>query len=403
MATCIVAQAGGPTAVINSTLYGIIDEAKRVGIQRILGARGGIRGVIEEDFVELGTLDPSTLSLIRTTPGAILGGCRHRLSDSGAGVLEFQRIMRVLDRHDISFFFYIGGNDSMDTALKIQNACQANGLDISVIGIPKTVDNDICHTDHCPGYGSAAKFIATAVIEAGLHARSMFADEKVVILETVGRNTGWLAASSALARRRTDDPPHLVYLPEVDFSEDKFLGDIDECVSTLGGAFVVVAEGIRTRDGRLLGAVDEGRMSDPFGHPQLGEAASHLSRLVRTHLGLSVRYVKLDICQQSAIHLASRTDWEEAAIVGRRAVDYAIAGKSGVMVSLERAEGEGPAKTGCVPLVHVANVERRIPLEWIDSSGTFVTDQFISYLSPLILGEVPIPMEGGLPVYAKML
>lgn len=413
MSTCVVAQAGGPTAVINSTLYGVVDEAKRAGISKILGARGGIRGILKEDFVDLGRLDQNTLARIRRTPGAALGGCRYKLPSGPEGSRDFDRIAYVLAKHNVRYFFYVGGNDSMDTALKIHECCASRGLDVSVIGIPKTVDNDICHTDHCPGYGSAAKYIATCVREAGIHAASMYDDEKVVILETVGRNTGWLAASSALAKTREGSAPHLIYLPEVDFSEDRFLADVDRCISRLGGAFVVVAEGIKTKDGRLIGNADP-ELKDPFGHPQLGEAASYLCGLVRARLKVSARYAKLDICQQSAMHLASRTDWEEAAHVGRQAVSHAVAGGNCVMVSLRRPEGPDPKRdarargevrcgVGWVPLSLVANMERRMPDEWIDRSAAFVTPDFLSYLTPLVLGEVPALLESGLPVYADPL
>lgn len=413
MSTCVVAQAGGPTAVINSTLYGVVDEAKKAGISKILGARGGIRGILKEDFADLGRLDQNALARIRRTPGAALGGCRYKLPSGPEGSRDFDTIARVLGKHDVRYFFYVGGNDSMDTALKIHECCASRGLDVSVIGIPKTVDNDICHTDHCPGYGSAAKYIATSVREAGIHAASMYDDEKVVILETVGRNTGWLAASSALAKTKENSAPHLIYVPEADFSEERFLADVDRCISRIGGAFVVVAEGIRTREGRLVGTADPD-LKDPFGHPQLGEAASYLCGLVRARLKVTARYAKLDICQQSAMHLASRTDWEEAAHVGRQAVRHAVAGGSCVMVSLGRPGLLDPkhdarpcrevrCPVGWVPLSLVANMERRMPEEWVDRNAAFIKPDFLSYLKPLVLGEVPVLLESGLPMYADPL
>ncbi len=399
--TCIVAQSGGPTAVINSSLCGVVDEARHHScINRVFGALNGIEGVISERFVDLSAMDGELLRRVRNTPGAILGGCRHMIGEGGEGEKELERVLEVFAKHRVRCFIYIGGNDSMDTALKVHRACLAQGRDVSVIGVPKTVDNDLAETDHSPGFGSAAKYVATSVLEAGIHASGMFSAENVVIVETVGRNTGWLAAASVLAKRNDGDPPHLIYLPEVPFSFDGFLEDVSLAVKRYKGAFVVVGEGIRTRTGEMVGATS---LRDPFGHPHLGEAASNLARLVRQELGLTARFIKLDLCQQSAMHFASLTDWEEAYSLGKAAVRNAIEGLKGAMVTLVRKPGYGyECSAGHALLEKVANVEKPIPDIWLTREARRVHPDLVEYVLPLIQGEVAIPMKGGLPDYGSL-
>lgn len=398
---CVIAQSGGPTAVINSSLCGVVDEAREHScVGKVFGAFNGIEGVISGRFIDLSSMDGEWLKRIRHTPGAILGGCRHMIREGDQGEKEIESILEVFVRHQVRYFFYIGGNDSMDTALKVYRACATRGYDISVVGIPKTVDNDLAETDHSPGFGSAAKYVATSVLEAGIHASGLFSAENVVILETVGRNTGWLAAASALARRHDGDPPHLVYLPEVPFSFDVFFDDLSSVVKHYKGAFVVVGEGIRTVAGEMIGAASS---KDSFGHPHLGDAAANLARFVRKELGLTARFIKLDLCQQSAMHFASLTDWEEAYSLGRTALRYALEGLSGVMVTLVRKPGpQYECSPGFVPLERVANVEKPVPDVWLTGVARAVHPGLIEYILPLIQGEVEIPIVGGLPHYARL-
>ena len=400
----IVGQSGGPTCVINSSLFGIIDEARRrVEIGKIYGAIYGIEGILKRRIVDLDKELPENIEGLKTTPGAALGGCRYMLGSDDPKDEGTKGIFELFDHLGVRYVLYIGGNDSMDTANKIASAAQRMGYPLQVIGVPKTVDNDLVLTHHCPGYGSAAKYVAASVREAGLHAESMRTSEPVTILVTVGRNAGWLPAASALARNGEEEAPHLICFPEVLFSLDRFLADVERVYRRTGSVFIVSGEGLQRKSGDLVVAKRDDTATDPFGHPELGGIGDYLKEEIERRLGLHTRIIRLDICQQSAMHFASLTDQREAELAGRKAIEYALEGRSRHMVTLVVPPGPNyRCITSAVELSAVANRERRLPREWINAQGNHVVPTFLDYVHPLIQGEVKIPLEGGLPVYKRL-
>jgi len=404
--TCLVAQAGGPTSVINRSLYGVISEAKACGqFDAIWGGLHGVDGVIAGRCVDLGTLSDEELEQLKRTPGAALGGCRTQIKSEQ----EALRVVQALQQRRVGCFFYIGGNDSMDTAKKVHEAAQTLGYALQVVGIPKTVDNDVTHTDHTPGYGSAAKYVATSVLEAGLHAASMVGYEPITLCETVGRHTGWLPGASALARRQEGDAPHLIYLPETPFVWEQFFEQVENVYRRWGHAFIVCGEGLRDRQGDYITAAGAaGRVNDvaldDFGHPLLGGVSHVLADALQQRLQLKTRAIKLDICQQSALHCSSAVDAQEAEAVGRRAVRAALDGQGGHMVAFKRC-GDHPycCELSLVALAKVANAERYVPPEWIDDKKHSVRTAFLDFVRPLIQGRVNVPLHEGLPRYVNWL
>lgn len=393
----VVAQSGGPTAVINNSVCGVVQEWLRSGVPgTIFGALFGIKGIIENNLLNLSLQKGSIIDGLKYTPGAALGSSRYRLRKEE----DFLRLLQMFKENNIRYFFYIGGNDSMDTAARVQKLAERERYEMSVIGIPKTIDNDLSFTDHCPGYGSAAKFLAATVMETGLDLKNLVTNNRVVVLETMGRNTGWLAAASALARRREQDPPHLIYFPEVPFKKDNFLADVERVYQNTGYVYIVASEGLVDREGKYIFA---GKSTDSFGHVQLGGLADTMRDIIQSELGLKVRANVLGTLQRSAMHYASLTDALEAYMVGRQAVKLALQGRSGVMVTLFREDAEEyRCITGSVALEKVANVERKLPYEWINDAGNDVTDDYIRYARPLITGEVRVPHQGGLPDYVSL-
>jgi len=402
--SCVVAQSGGPTAVINQSLYGVIQEAQRhKEIEEIYGARNGILGLIKGELIDLKKKENYAIDGLRTTPGAALGSCRYRLRSWRESSRDFEKIIKVCRRYNLRYFFYIGGNDSMDTANKVNEAAKRMNYRLKVIGIPKTVDNDLLFTDHCPGFASAAKYLAISVIEAGRHLESLYDSEAVAILETLGRNTGWLAGSCALAKRSEEDAPHLIYFPEIPFSLDKFIEDVKEVYNKIGGVFIVVSEGLRDKKGNYICERKSKVSTDAFAHPELEGVSNYLKEVIESRFKLKVRTIKPDICQQSAVHFASGVDMEEAYLVGREAVKSALKGKSGYMITIKREKGKVyKRKISIVKLSLVANMERRVPRRWINREGNFVTGEFVNYIHPLIQGEVNIPIQNGLPYYPRL-
>jgi 6-phosphofructokinase len=378
-ANLLIAQGGGPTAVINCSLYGAIRQAMgSPRIDGVLGARCGITGVLRESFVDIRTLSRDMIESLRRTPGAALGSCRHKVTEE-----DYPRILEVFRRYEIRYFFYIGGNDSMDTACKVDRLARNEGYELFVIGIPKTMDNDLPLTDRCPGYGSAARYVAQSVRDLGSDVRSL--PTPVSIFETMGRDAGWVAAASALAKAEPDDAPHLIYLPERPFDPERFLGDVDSVVRRLGWAVVVVSEGIRLTDGQPVYAFDEDSQRDTFGHVLAGDVAPYLAALVSRTLKLRCRSEKPGLLGRSSILHVSPVDQQDALQVGRDAVDAALGGHSGEMVTLlPCANAAEPSVTGLAALAQVANGERRVPDDWIAESGTFVTKAFCDYARPLI-------------------
>lgn len=399
---CLVGQSGGPTAVINSSLLGVIRGAEySADIDKIYGAKHGIEGILNNNIYDLTMEDAEEIELIKYTPSSILGSCRYKLADLEEDESDYKKIFKIFSKYDIGFFFYIGGNDSMDTVKKLNNYAQQKGYDINIIGIPKTIDNDLMGTDHCPGYGSAAKYIATGVME--IIRDSIVYDKEVVhIIEVMGRHTGWLAAASILAQNDYLGSPELIYLPEVPFDKDTFLKETEDQLAKKKKITIVVAEGIKDIKGRYI--VDSGVAEhDEFGHSQMGGVANLLGKWVKEFLCNSVKTIELNIMQRAALHSVAGTDLEEAFKVGIEAVKFAVAGETGKMVALKRINNN-PYKIVCevVPVEIVANKEKKLPSAWIDQEKKTIKSDFIEYILPLIQGEIKIPTRMGLPRYAKL-
>ncbi|HIE28433.1 TPA: 6-phosphofructokinase [Candidatus Poribacteria bacterium] len=381
----IVGQSGGPTAVINNSLCGVIQEAqKHSDIENIYGMLHGIQGLLEENIIDLGRQKPEIIEGLRSTPSAALGSCRYKLKDE-----DCEKILDIFKKYNVRYFIYNGGNDSMDTAHKVGELAKSEGYELRCMGVPKTVDNDLAFTDHCPGYGSVSKFNAIATRDAGRDTEAIGIVDKVKIIETMGRNTGWITASTALAKDSEDSAPHLIYLPERVFDEEKFLADVESVYSRLGYALITVCEGLKDKDGKYLTASDRAIYADAFGHKQLGGVADYLCSIIADNLKIKARFDKPGTIQRMSSLCASKTDAEEAYMVGQAAVENAIEGASGYMVSLVR-ESNDPYKctTGLVPLEKVANAEKPVPDEFINEAGNFVTGAYIEYAKPLI-GELP--------------
>ncbi len=393
----IVAQSGGPSAVINNSICGVVEtwfqEAGELG--RIFAGISGVKGILEENIIDLSAQSRADIAALRHTPGAGIGSCRHKVSAN-----EHGKLVEILKKHNIRYFFYNGGNDSMDTAFKTLQAAAAAGWEMRVIGVPKTIDNDLPFTDHSPGFGSAAKYIAATVRETGIDLESVSTKNKVTIVECMGRNAGWLTAAAALSRRYDDEAPHLIYLPEVPFSKRKFLADVETVYQQLGYCFVAVSEGITDEKGEYCFTTGA---RDAFGHVQLSGVGIALKDLVEAELGIKARCNTLGTCQRAAMHFASKTDADEAYLVGQTAVRYSLADKNGVMVTLNRVS-DLPYECVCgeIPLDRVANTEQLLPLEWINPERNYVTQDFLRYARPLIEGEVALPMAGGLPDYVRL-
>lgn len=392
----VVAQSGGPTAVINNSLCGVIQGWLNNNFEgTLLGAVHGIRGVLEEDFIDLSRQKRENIEGLRFTPGSALGSCRYKLREE-----DYRTLLNVFQEKDIRFFFYIGGNDSMDTANRVHQLALEDNYEMMVMGIPKTIDNDLPLTDHCPGYGSAAKYLAATVLETGIDLKGVLNNNRIKLMEVMGRNAGWLAASTALARRSEKDAPHLIYLPEVPFSKEQFLLDVQKTYQKLGYAYIVVSEGIVDKSGRYIVSTSS---KDSFGHSELGGLAGILKELIENKVGIKVRCNVLGTAQRAAMHFASRTDAGEAYMAGTEAVRLAAQGVSGNMVTLVRGDS---ADYVCFPanveLDKVANVEKKVPLKWINEEGNNVTEEFIRYAKPLIQGEVAVPTKDGLPDYREL-
>jgi 6-phosphofructokinase 1 len=403
----LVAQSGGPTVVINASIAGVIQEAGRHPefIDEIYGALNGILGILNEELIDIQDEKSSTIEGLKHTPGAALGTCRYKIDykrKPEQAARDFDRIFEVFKAHNIRFFFYAGGNDSQDTAHKIHQEAIKRGWDMRVIGVPKTIDNDLPHTDHCPGYGSAIKYNATTVMEVAADFSSMAADDgSCCVVEVMGRAAGWIAAGTVLAKRKPDDAPHIILLPEVDFNEDAFIRKVQETVARFNYCMVVVGEGLKDEAGEEI-AADKTKL-DAFGHPVLSGAGDRLTEIVSQRLKLKARTVKLGYAQRAAAHCASQQDVEEAVACGKAAVLATVQGHNGFMVKLVRTSNN-PYRwtTGLQPLGDIANVENFIPRDWISDDGFLPNEKFIEYAQPLIAGELHVPEEGGLPKFAAL-
>ena len=399
---CIIGQSGGPTSVINASAYGVIRTALDTGcITKVYGAAHGIKGVLEDKLYDMGYEDAYELSLLMNTPSSELGSCRYKMADPEADDTDYRRILEIFKKYDVRYFFYNGGNDSMDTCDKISRYMEKSGYECRIMGVPKTIDNDLTNTDHCPGFGSAAKYIATSCAEVYKDAH-VYDTGMIVIIEIMGRHAGWLAASSALASL-TGCGPDLIYLPERDFDMDEFVASADRIYREKGNCIAVVSEGIHYADGRF---VSEAKVSatDGFGHAQLGGLASLLANVVKERTGAKVRGIELSLLQRCGAHIASKTDVDEAFLAGKAAVEAAVAGETGKMVAFKResADGKYVCVPTLVPLTSVANYEKKVPAEWITPDGASVTQDFIDYALPLISGEPERPTENSLPRYARL-
>jgi len=400
----IVAQSGGPTCAINASVCGVIQEAIGSGrIGRIFGADNGILGVLREDLFDISAESPETIEALKQTPSAAIGSCRYKLKTLDESKADFERVLEVFRAHEIHYFFYAGGNDSMDTADKINHLAADSGYELVCMGVPKTIDNDLPFTDHCPGYGSVARYVAISAMEAGRDTESLYTADTCTILEVMGRNAGWIAAASGLASRTERDAPHLIYMPEIPFSVDKLVEDVRDTLERMRGVFIVVGEGIRDEKGNFL-AEDTGAFgTDSFGHKQLGGAAAVVKAIIEKQVGIKARYNLLGTQQRSAMHYASLTDVEEGYLCGQMAVRCALKGENGKMITLVR-ESDSPyhCSTGVANLGDVANSEKKVPREFINDRGNHVTEAFKDYVRPLVQRQAPVKIgDDGLAVYMR--
>ena len=398
----VVGQSGGPTAAINATLSGVIKgalEAKEEGIIGTLyGMRNGIEGFLKENLIDLFDVfeNAHDLSTLEATPAAALGSCRRKLKSHEEDAETYAKILEILKKYDIRYFFYIGGNDSMDTVLKLSRYAASHDYELRVVGVPKTIDNDLMATDHTPGFGSAAKFVATTVKEI-IRDINVYTMDAVTIVEIMGRDAGWLTASSALASL-SGEGPDLVYLPERVFDTDTFVSDVKERLKDHPAILVAVSEGIRFADGEYVGAGTQSGAVDVFGHKYLAGTGKVLESIVKNSIGCKVRSVELSLTQRCASHISSLTDINESVMVGKGAVKAATEGRTGVMMTIDRAEGDEYATTvGCADIAGIANAIKTVPAEYINEAGNGITEAGIEYLKPLIMGELELEYEMGLP------
>ena len=399
---CIIGQSGGPTAVINGSAQGVIQTALKADcITRVLGAAHGIKGVLEDKLYDMSQEDPAELDIMKYTPSSALGSCRYKLADPDVDDTDYKRILEIFQKYNVRYFFYNGGNDSMDTCNKISKYMQKVGYECRIMGVPKTIDNDLNGTDHCPGFASAAKYIATTCAEVWQDAH-VYDTGMITVIEIMGRHAGWLAGSAALAGL-TGCGPDLVYLPATDFDMDTFIADVKKIYDATGKCLIAVSEGIHYADGTF---VSEAKTSatDGFGHAQLGGLAVMLADILKAKTGAKVRGIELSLLQRCASHVASATDVEEAWLAGSAAVEAAVSGVTDKMVAFDctRDENGYTCKTVLQPLDIVANFEKKVPREWINAEGNGIEQPFIDYVLPLIQGVSETPKENGLPRFAHL-
>ncbi len=398
----VYAQSGGVTSVINASAYGVIQAAMRSDfIENIYGGFNGINGILYEQLIDIQMESSENIEGLRHTPAGAFGSCRRKLSSLDKNRKQFERIVEVFDAHNIRFFFYNGGNDSMDTALKVSKIAEELGYDLVCVGVPKTVDNDLPVTDNCPGFGSVAKYNAISILEGAFDVASMHRDStKVFVLETMGRNAGWIAASTGLAHRSPKDGPHIILLPERQMILDKFLAKVERTISKIGYCVIAVSEGVKNEQGKFLA---ESGLVDSFGHAQLGGAGSTVSNIIKDNLKIKVHTAMLDYCQRSARHIASQVDVAQAIACGKKAVEIAGQEINGKMVTIIR-ESNDPYQwiTGYTEIENIANIEKKLPDEYIADDGMSVTEDFKLYCEPLVIGEDYPPYLNGLPNYIKL-
>jgi ATP-dependent phosphofructokinase / diphosphate-dependent phosphofructokinase len=397
------AQSGGVTAVINASACGVIEAAfkARKHIGKVYAGRHGIIGALTEDLIDVSAESRATIRGLRYTPSGAFGSARFKLKGLDKNRAEYERLIEVFRAHNIGYFFYNGGNDSMDTALKVSQIGAQLGYPICCIGVPKTVDNDLPLTDCCPGFGSVAKYIAVSTLEGAMDVASMArTSTKVFVLEVMGRHAGWIAAAGGLAGKKPGEAPHIILFPEIAFEREKFLARVQECVKAYGYCVIVVSEGAHYADGKFLA---EAGTKDAFGHTQLGGVGPVVANMVREATGYKFHWAVADYLQRAARHIASKVDVEQAYAVGKAAVEYAVAGKHAVMPAIKRISSKPYRwKIVPVPLSAVANVEKTVPRHFITEDGFGITAACRRYLEPLIAGEDYPPYVGGIPAYVRI-
>lgn len=400
MSNCIIAQSGGPTSVINSSVVGLIHANKKLmAFDKVYGGLNGIEGILNKSIIDLSSKSDEEINTFRFTPSSGLGSCRYKLKDANTCQDEYNKLMDILKEYNIKTFFYVGGNDSMDTTAKLAKYAKNNNIDIQFIGIPKTIDNDLKYIDHTPGFGSAAKFIATTVLETYLDA-SVYVNNGIFILETMGRDTGWLAASACTAKLNNKPVADFIYLPEVAFDKDKFLRDVKKRFDENNKVYIITSEGLRDKSGKFVSEF-KCMSQDNFGHAQLGGVSGYLRNLILdAKITTRVKALELGILQRCAMHCASNTDLLEAYTAGEMALRYAYEGETGKMVTIKR-EHNSPYKVSysLIDADKIANNVRYFPTEWINDEGNFITDEAFSYFEPLINGVPELCYEGNLPKY----
>ena len=399
---CIIGQSGGPTSVINASAYGVIRTAlDSEAITKVYGAEHGIKGVLNDRLIDMDQEDPAELELLPFTPSSALGSWRFKMADPDVDDTDYKRILEIFKKYDVRYFFYNGGNDSMDTCNKISKYMQKVGYECRVMGVPKTIDNDLFGTDHCPGFASAAKYIATSCMEV-YHDARVYDTGMICVIEIMGRHAGWLTAAAGLATAMGAGPD-LIYLPETDFDMDKFIAEVKKVYAERGNCMVAVSEGIHYADGSF---VSEAKTSatDGFGHAQLGGLAAMLAGVVKRETGAKVRGIELSLLQRCGAHLASQTDIDESFMSGKAAVENAVAGLTDKMVGFERSYegGKYVCKTKLFNLTDVANTEKKVPIEWINADHNGIEQGFVDYALPLIQGETKLKKENGLPRFARL-
>jgi len=398
---CIIGQSGGPSAVINASAYGVIKTAlENENITKVYGAFHGIKGVLNDQLMIMDEEDPKELERLLYTPSSALGSCRYKIADPDKDDTDYKRILEIFKKYNVRYFFYNGGNDSMDTCDKISHYMAKAGYECRVMGVPKTIDNDLFGTDHCPGYSSAAKYIATSIMEVNRDAH-VYDTGMITVVECMGRHAGWLTAAAYLATAKGEGPD-FIYLPEVDFDMDKFVADVSARYKKNGNCIVAVSEGIHYADGSFVSEAKTAA-TDGFGHAQLGGLAATLANVMKEKTGAKVRGIELSLLQRCAAHCASGNDIAESFMSGKVAVEEAVAGTTGKMVGFvcDRTNGY-TCKAKLFDLDSVANYEKKFPREWINAEGNNVLPAFVDYCLPLIQGETGMVKEDGLPRFCRL-
>lgn len=402
MKNIIVGESGGPTAVINSSVAGVYKKAKELGINKVYGMVYGIEGFLKENIIDLDDYlsNEENYELLKRTPAAFLGSCRYKLPQIEGNEDVYEKIFAILEKYEIDALFYIGGNDSMDTIKMLSDYAKEHNKPQKFMGIPKTIDNDLPITDHCPGYGSAAKYIATSIKEI-IRDNSSFdkTRQTICVVEIMGRHAGWLTAAAALAKGEDSEGVDAIYLPENDFDLDKFLTNVKKLIEKKASIVIAVSEGLKTSDGKFICELDSSdRKVDAFGHKQLSGCAATLANIIAKETGLKTRAIEFSTLQRAATHIASLTDINEAEMVGMKAVEEANKGNTGMMVIIERNDGY-QITTSTYDIHNIANVEKKVPLEWIDLENNMMKEDFINYAKPLIQGELLPVFKDGLPTH----